>query len=167
MNYESLIIELEKEGVEVIEYKFRSDSLKGLYFDNVITLNPANIIDEKEKACILAEEYGHYRTSFGNILDQKNTSNIKQEKRARNWAYEKLIPLEKIIEAFEACICNRYDLADFLGVTEIFLDLTLGHYKEKFGIYVKLGNYLIYFSPLGVLRQFKNGDYPSESHTCK
>lgn len=153
MNYESLILELEKEGVEVIEYKFQSGSLKGLYFDNVITLNPSSIIDEKEKACILAEEYGHYRTSFGNILDQRDTSNIKQEKRARNWAYEKLVPLEKLIDAFEACICNRYDLADFLGVTENFLDLTLGHYKEKFGTYVEWRNYVIYFSPLGVLRK--------------
>lgn len=153
MNYESLILELEKEGVEVIEYKFQSGSLKGLYFDNVITLNPSNIIDEKEKACILAEEYGHYRTSFGNILDQRDTSNIKQEKRARNWAYEKLVPIEKLIDAFEACICDRYDLADFLGVTENFLDLTLGHYKEKFGAYVEWRNYEIYFSPLGVLRK--------------
>ncbi|MHB8074984.1 ImmA/IrrE family metallo-endopeptidase [Desulfosporosinus fructosivorans] len=167
MNYESLLKELEKEGVEVIEYKFRSDSLKGLYFDNVITLNPANIIDDKEKACILAEEYGHYRTSFGNILDQQNTSNVKQEKRARNWAYEKLVPLEKLIDAFEACIHNRYDLADFLGVTENFLDLTLSHYQEKFGTYVECRDYQIYFSPLGVLRQFKNDDYTSESHTCE
>ena len=152
MNYDSLVLELAKEGVEVIEHGFCSSALKGLYFDNVIVINRKSHLDEIEKACILAEEYGHYRTSFGNILDQKKISNVKQEKRARNWAYEKLISLEKLIASYEAGACNCYDLADFLGVTEDFLSKTLNHYHEKYGLYAEVEGYLIYFSPLGVLR---------------
>lgn len=152
MDYDSLVLELAKEGVEVIEHKFRSGALKGLYFDNVIAINCKGIATEKEKACILAEEYGHYRTSYGNILNQKNMSNVKQEKRARNWAYEKLVSLEKIITAYETGARNGYDLAEFLGVTDDFLGNALKHYYEKYGVYTELEGYLIYFSPLGVLR---------------
>ena len=58
MKYDNLVSELEKEGVEVIEHKFYSSALKGLYFDNVIAINCKGIATEKEKTCILAEEYG-------------------------------------------------------------------------------------------------------------
>ena len=153
MIYNALVSELAEEGVEVIEYRFCSRALKGLYVDNVIAINCQGITSEKEKACILAEEYGHYRTTYGNILNQKDVSNIKQEKRARNWAYEKLISLEKLIEAYEAGVRNCYNLVDFLGVTEDFLQNALKHYTEKFGLYVKQEDYIIYFSPLGILRE--------------
>ena len=135
MTYDSLVLELAREGVEVIEHSFSSRALKGLYVDNVIAINYKSIATDKEKACILAEEYGHYRTTSGNILNQKNVSNIQQEKRARNWAYEKLVSLKKLIEAYEAGVKNSYDLADFLGVTEDFLQNALKHYHEKFGLY--------------------------------
>ena len=153
MTYDSLVLELAKEGVEVIEHSFCSSALKGLYVDNVIAINYKSIATDKEKACILAEEYGHYRTTSGNILNQKNVSNIKQEKRARNWAYEKLVSLENLIEAYKAGVQNSYELTDFLGVTEDFLQNALKHYKEKFGLYVKHEDYYIYFSPLGILRE--------------
>lgn len=153
MNYDSLVLELVKEGVEVIEHRFCNSGLKGLYFDNVIAINCKGILNEKEKACILAEEYGHYCTSYGNILDQRNLSNIKQEKRARNWAYEKLVSLKRLIDGYEAGVRNCYELADFLGVTEDFLRKALNHYHEKCGLYAAWEDYLIYFSPLGVLRK--------------
>jgi len=153
MTYESLVSELAKEGVEVIEHSFCSRALKGLYVDNVIVINSKGIATGPEKTCILAEEYGHYHTTYGNILNQKNVSNVKQEKRARNCAYEKLVSLEKLIEAYEAGVRNGYDLVDFLGVTEDFLQDALNHYTEKFGLSVIQEDYLIYFSPLGIVRE--------------
>jgi len=153
MTYDSLVLELANEGVEVIEHSFCSSALKGLYVDNVIAINYKSIATDKEKACILAEEYGHYCTSYGNILNQRKMTNVKQEKRARNWAYEKLVPLEKLIEAHEAGVRNCYDLVDFLEVTEDFLKDALKHYTEKFGLYVIQEDYLIYFSPLGIVRE--------------
>ena len=48
MIYESLICELEKEGVEVIEHAFQSPALKGLCVDNVIVINYKAIATEKE-----------------------------------------------------------------------------------------------------------------------
>ena len=39
-----------------------------------------------EKSCVLAEELGHYYTTVGDILDQSDDGNRKQERRARLWA---------------------------------------------------------------------------------
>ncbi|MGG0756030.1 ImmA/IrrE family metallo-endopeptidase [Brevibacillus laterosporus] len=151
----TLLIEAESNGVEVREHAFNSLNLKGIYIDNVITLNPANIFTQAEKTCILAEELGHFHTSSGNILNQKSLSNRKQEKRARKWAYEKLIPTSAFVYAHLQGIRNRYELADHLGVTEEFLDSAISHYQEKYGLSTSVGNFTVIFEPLGVLELFK------------
>ena len=48
---------------------------------------------QSEKACVLAEELGHYHTTYGNILDESDISNRKQELQARAWGYDKQIGL--------------------------------------------------------------------------
>lgn len=154
MRYEKLLKEAHGQNVEVYEKPLHSN-IHGLYADNVIWLNQG-LPSDTAKTCVLAEELGHYHTSCGDILDQNKITNIKQEKRARNWAYEKLIPLDRIISAYEAGVRNLYELAEFLDVTEYFLSLALEHYKEKFGIFTKQGDYLLYFNPLGVFRKSSN-----------
>lgn len=153
MLYQMLLNDADRQNVAVYENSMGS-KIRGLYGDNIIWLNQG-LVSKTEKTCVLAEEMGHYYTTSGNILDQRQIASVKQEKRARNWAYEKLVPLEKIIRAFEASICNRYELAEFLGVTEYFLDQSIAHYREKFGLYAEWEDYLIYFDPLGVLKLFK------------
>ena len=155
MNYLNLALEVEHEGIKVHEYKFKNLKLKGLYTDGVITLNSSYRASEAEKTCILAEEIGHYHTSYGNILNQKDKRNVKQEKRARNWAYEKLVPLDMLIEAYLSGIRNRNELAAFLEVTEDFIGHAIKHYYEKYGLYVNYKDYLIYFEPLGIFRRFE------------
>lgn len=154
MNIESLLSEAEENGIEIVEHKFKSTRLKALYLDKVITINTAYAATEIEKKCILAEELGHYHTSYGNILDQNNTIAVKQEKSARNWAYEKLVPLTSLIDAFNTGVRNRHELSEYLGVTEEFIEMAVKHYQEKYGLYKTIDNYIIYFEPLGVLKQF-------------
>src|SRR5690625_2359684 len=108
-----------------------SKRIKGLYADNVIWLND-NITTTHEKACVLAEELGHYHTSVGDILDQSKLTNRKQEILARSWAYKKLIPLEKIIKAFNENIRSKHELAEYLNVTEAFLLDALKRYKQEY-----------------------------------
>lgn len=86
MRYEKLLVEIDAEEIEIFENNYIG-RMKGLYVDGTITLN-SNIETDSEKACILAEEIGHYHTTTGNILDQSRIENVKQEKRARNWAYK-------------------------------------------------------------------------------
>ena len=42
-----------------------------------------------------------------------------------------LVPFSKIIQVHKLQIVNRYELADFLNVTEDFLDEALEGYKSK------------------------------------
>ncbi|WP_068773448.1 ImmA/IrrE family metallo-endopeptidase [Paenibacillus sp. FJAT-26967] len=153
--FKSLLAEAEKNGVQVVEHVFNSRKLKGLYMDGFIILNSRAIRTWTEKTCIIAEELGHYHTSAGNILDQSTLQNRKQEKRARNWAYERLVSLLAITEAFEHGVQNRYELADYLNVTEEFLTETIDHYQEKYGLCTPAGDYIVYFNPLGVVKLFE------------
>ena len=127
--------------------------LKGFCFDDNIAIEKN--MTQTEKACILAEELGHYHTTSGDILNQNEVSNRKQEQRARFWAYNKLIGLSGIINGFEAGCQSRYELADFLGVTEEFLQSALDRYSAKYGRCIQIGDYIILFAPgLGVIKQY-------------
>lgn len=152
MMYENLLWEAEQHGIDIYE-KPMTLTIKGLYSDEVIWINK-NIPTNIEKACVLAEELGHYHTSAGDILDQTKISNRKQELRAREWAYEKLVPLSSFVQAHKNGIRNRYELAEYLGVTEEFLDSAIKRYKEKYGLYYSIKNYTICFEPLGVMELF-------------
>lgn len=68
-----------------------------------------------EKSCVLAEELGHYYTSSGDILDQTDTMNRKQEYRARLYGYNLKIGLMGIIQAYEHSCRNLYEMAEFLN----------------------------------------------------
>ena len=50
-------------------------------------------MDSVTTADTLAEELGHHYTTVGDILDQTNVSNRKQERLARVWAYNRRIGL--------------------------------------------------------------------------
>lgn len=152
MTYEQLALEVYQNDVELFE-EFMPSRLKGLYADNIIWINKL-IPSCVEKTCVLAEELGHHHTSAGDILDQGNTSNRKQELKARIWAYEKLVPLHEIIQAHKLQISNRYELAEFLNVTEDFLKDALNWYKSKYGLYETIDNFTICFEPLGVVEMF-------------
>lgn len=108
-------------------------------------------LPESKKKCVLAEELGHYYTTTGNILDQSNTNNRKQELHARLWAYDKMIGLTGIVNAYHHGCRTLYDIADYLEVTEEFLAEALQQYRSKYGTRTKIDNYIIFFEPsLGV-----------------
>ena len=151
MTYEDLLIEVEKEGIEYFENNYIG-KMKGLYVDNIITLN-SNIDTEAEKKCILAEELGHHFTSCGNIIDQSKLENKKQEKRARAWAYDKLVGVIGLINAYKDGCRNRYEIAEYLNVSEQFLEDAVTYYREKYGLYYEIDNYIVYFNPLGVIEK--------------
>ncbi len=127
------------------------DKAKGFICDDVILIR--NGLTENEYACILAEEIGHHKLSVGNILDMRSIKNQKEELKARQWAYRELVTFDKLIEAYEKRIDGN-DLAEWLGVTDEFLNDAITRYRDKYGIYKKHGGYYIYFDPLGVMREF-------------
>ena len=153
-SYELLENEACEEGIEIIDYEFKSERIKGLYCDGSIAISKA-LQTTPEKLSILAEELGHYYTTTGNILEQTDISNRKQEYRARLWAYDRLIGLSGIITGFENHCQNQHELAECLEVSEEFLMEALECYKEKYGMCVETDEYFIIFTPsLGVIKKF-------------
>lgn len=146
--YETILRECNDNNIEVKEKIFKSKA-KGLIKGNKIRINKN--LAYREKGCILAEELGHHYTSYGNILDLDDIRNKKQEKRARNWAYEKYVGINKLINAFQKGIRTREELIEELGITEEFLLGALEHYKEKYGLYFEIDNYIIMFNPLNII----------------
>lgn len=113
-----------------------------------------NLSTHTEKACVLAEELGHYYTTSGNILDQNEVTNRKQELRARLWAYNHQIGLIGIIRAYEHGCRNASEMAEHLNVTESFLQDALSCYRSKYGICVEFDNYIVFFIPaLAVMKR--------------
>ncbi|MCR1157306.1 ImmA/IrrE family metallo-endopeptidase [Clostridium botulinum] len=151
MTYEDLLVYAQNKGLNIKEKKLKFN-FKGLYKNSRILIN-SDIDTDIERKCILIEEIGHHETSFGNIIDYNNLNSKKQELRARRWANEKLIEIKDLICAYNYGVKNKYELADFLGVTEEFLNDTIINYRKKYGICYQIESYLIYFEPnLGILK---------------
>ena len=143
--YECLQDEACEDGIEVVDYTFESDRIKGLYCDGVVAIREDMTIPEK--TCALAEEIGHHGTSYGNILDMESIQNRKQERQARLHGYNRLIGLAGLIEAYEHGCRNRYEIAEFLEVTDEFLEDCINCYRDKYGIGTTVDNYYIAFIP--------------------
>lgn len=143
MKYNTLLEEANAEGLSIKERPFKTydGRIKG---KNIYLRKDMNTT---EKTCVLAEELGHYYTTVGNILDMSVVSNRKQERQARLWAYNKQIGLTGLIRAYEAGCTNRYETAEYLEVTEEFLEECIQCYREKYGEYKVVDNYTIYFIP--------------------
>ena len=134
-----------QDDVDVLNYRFESNNIKGLYCDN-IAIN-TSVGTTAEKSCVLAEELGHHYTSVGNILDMTSFANRKQERQARLWAYNKQIGLIGLVRAFEHGCQNRFEIAEYLEVTEEFLEECIECYRNKYGICKRVDNYVVYFIP--------------------
>ena len=135
-----------RDGIEIVNCRFNSPRIKGLYCDKTIGLN-LDIDTSAEKACVLAEELGHHHTSVGDILNMTDISNRKQERQARLWGYDKLIGLSGLIKAYEAGCQNCFEMAEYLGVTDEYLCECLEVYRDKYGIGTTVDNYYVMFIP--------------------
>lgn len=144
MDYEALLVEADEEGLIVKEkhLKYNNGRIKG----NRIAIRK-DIETTSEKKCVLAEELGHHYTTVGDILDISDAGNRKQERQARLWGYNKLIGLAGIIKAFEAGCQDRFEVAEYLGVTDEYLCECLEAYRDKYGIGTTVDNYYIMFIP--------------------
>ena len=151
MNYETLLEEADSQFLVVKEKPLRAHN--GRIKGNRIAIKKD--IPTIQKACVLAEELGHHYTTVGNILDQSKAENRKQERRARMWAYKRAFDLVDLVSAYKHGCRNRYEIAEYLEVTESFLQEALDTYKEKYGPYIKVDRYVVYFEPLGILEMYE------------
>lgn len=143
MTYEELLIEADANNLTVKEKPLPIS--KGRIKGNRIAIRKD--MTEAEKACVLAEELGHYYTAVGNILDQSSVENRKQEMQGRILAYNKQVGLRGIVDAYLHHCQNLSEAAEYLGVTEEFLSDSITYYKNKYGVFATVDNYTVVFEP--------------------
>ena len=149
MTYEDLLVLSDSENLIVKEKDI--PGYGGRIYKNRIAINRA-LPTQAEKSCVLAEEIGHHCTSSGDILDQTDIMNRKQEYRARFYGYNLKIGLTGLIRAYEAGCRNFFEMAEFLDATEEYLKEAIQCYKSKYGICAVVDNYIIYFEPFAVMK---------------
>ena len=143
-NYEKMLDVADQDGLIVREYPLEGNN--GRIYGNRIAIRDS-LKTTAEKAYALSEELGHYRTSSGDILDQSDSSNRKQEHIARMWCYDTLVSLIGIIDCYKAGCRNRYEAAEYLNIPEECFQDTIDAYRRKYGQFVQVADYVIYFEP--------------------
>ncbi|OZV12276.1 hypothetical protein CIW83_09255 [Tissierella sp. P1] len=147
MTYEELLIETEMHGLIVKEKPLKA--YKGRIKGNRIAIKKD--LNNADKKCALVEELGHYHANIGDVLDQSDVRNRKQERQARAWGYRKLVGIIDLINAYKAGVRNRFELAEYLDVTEEYIEEVLKYYSQKYGQFYVIDNYAVYFDPLAVM----------------
>jgi chorismate mutase len=154
MGYESLLEKANELGLIVKEANLKTKD--GLCKGNRIAIDK-KINTDAEKRCILAEEIGHYKTTTGNIIDQSKIINRKQELKARREGYKLLIEPIDLVYAFRKGCKNKYEIAEYLNITEKVLEEIITDFKKQYGEGKKFDKYYIIFEPnLGFCEIFDN-----------
>lgn len=142
--YEILLDEANDKGLIVKEKSLQSSN--GRIKGNRIAIRK-DLKTTAEKACVLAEELGHYETTVGDILEMSSSWNRKQERQARLNGYNRMIGVFGIVRAYEAGCQDQHEIADFLNVTEEYLLECIECYRDKYGEMKSINNYIVYFIP--------------------
>lgn len=142
--YEELIDDASEDGLIVVEAAIQASD--GLCVGDCIIIRE-DIPTVAKKADVIAEEIGHSKYTVGDITDQSDIDNRKQEKRARLYAYNLRIGLNGLLKAFTAHCNTLNEIADFLEVSEDFLLDALERYRQVYGTGVMVDNYYIRFEP--------------------
>lgn len=153
MGYEILLKKADKLGLIVKEADLKTKD--GFCKGNRIAISK-RLTTSTEKRCVLAEEIGHYKTTTGNITDQTKIENRKQELKARRYGHKLLIEPVDFVHAFKSGITNRYELAEFLDITEEVLEEIISNFKMKYGIGHIIDNYYLKLEPyFGIVKLFE------------
>lgn len=152
MTYDDVLIDAEKMGLIVKEKPLRGND--GRIKGKRVAIRK-DLPTLKHKACVLAEEIGHYMTSAGDITSQDLAfgcqqivlNNRKQEYRARRWGCDYLIGIDGLIRAANAGCRSMADTAEYLDVTEEYLAFAMEDFHGRYGISTIRDNFYIQFEP--------------------
>lgn len=131
MELNALYEHADNSGVIIECYDFTYSPSVSILDEGVcyIGINPFMLESETEEKVKLAHELGHCET--GAFYNRYALCDIreKHERRADKWAIKKLIPEDELKNACKFCN-NRFELAEYFGVTEDFMQKALEFYKQ-------------------------------------
>jgi hypothetical protein len=136
-NFENLIANHSQ--LNVVVSHCLPTKLGGLTIGHTILIN--HYREQREQYELLQEEIAHYDTSVGDITAENTLDKRKQEKKARSLAMERAVTLDGLIHCFYSGLWGPDEVADYFGVTEKYLFDALNHYRDKYGLIFRHGNY--------------------------
>lgn len=139
-----------------LKYEFdpmMPEGLPGLYNNNVVYLNPNQSSVELHET--VAEEIAHHYTTFGNIIDQSDPSNRKQEAKARAVGAEMTVHPSLLIACKLQGFKETWECAEYLNVTPEYLVDALQMYKSRFGLEFEYSGFLFKFGEADSFDIFK------------
>ena len=88
----------------------------------------------RTRAAILAEEFGHFRTSVGDTVRGSDDIRIRRaEERAMRAAVDMLVCPEDVIQTIKSGVNNWYELEEALDLPESFLKKAVTIWKLRYG----------------------------------
>lgn len=154
MRYDDWVAYANQKGVSVVELPL--DYCSGMIVGNTIGIDSKK--STTEKSVIMSEEVGHLETSVGNILDQGDVCNRKQEHRARRWAHNHMISQQDLVNAAKHGCRSAYDTAEFLDVTEEFLEEAIQDFRQQYGSAYYSEDFMIQYEPYLLITDLEEGD---------
>lgn len=148
--------------VELLEYNLPVD---GMYYATrdyaTITLS-TRLETSNARNCALARGLGYHFSAPPNLLDAPAKLRRIYDRAAFGWAAKQLVPLQRIVDAWQAGIRDEWELADYLNVTPKFLEDAIDYLRHKHGLYVRHGNMCIWLKPIFVRYTCKECAYLSK-----
>ena len=120
------------DDIEVYSFDLKQCESLSVCYDNqcFIGIDPFKIQNESDEKVKLAHELGHCETgSFYNMYAKLDIRE-KHEHTADKWAIKKLVPEDELKEACKYCT-NRWELAEYFGVTEDFMQKVMDYYRNE------------------------------------
>lgn len=125
--------------LKVIISKTMPKSLGGLTFIRDIYINGNRT--EREKYEILQEEFAHYDYTVGDISACVSEADKKQEQLARSKAMERTVTLDGLIYCYYHNLWSMEEVADYFGVTEVYVKKAINNYRTKYGLVFRYNGY--------------------------
>jgi hypothetical protein len=137
--------EIKNIGATLEKYHFRSD-FNAITIGKTILLSSA-LDQTAEVNAIKAHELGHQHTCAVNLLEVDPVQQQKFEYLADRWATLKVMPLSKLVGAFQAGLRQCEEYCDYLEIPPKFFARGLSIYADIYGRQVQYQNYLLVFEP--------------------
>ncbi len=126
----SLYRRAEEQGIEIDDVPMRQIESVA-YPEGWIALDSQKIETRSEEKVVLAHEIGHIETgSFYNVYSRFDLLE-QHENRADKRAIQMLMPIKRLKRVLRAGIRDVWELAEYFGVTEDFVEKAMELYEDQ------------------------------------
>lgn len=123
---------VDKEKISIFENRWSTALARIFEMDNnyIIALAKNNIENSMQEREVIAEELGHYYCNALYYLNDSVLQKSKCEYRAKKWAYNALVPVQKLKAKIKEGLTNIYDLAEYFEVEPNYMNDCINFYNE-------------------------------------